>query len=252
MSEKNETICTSKSFCSYKSLIYALTLSIGPALGGYFIGKAIEHFKTMDRSVTVKGLSERVVKSDLAQLHISFKDVGNDLTVLEAKMAKNREHVIAFAKEFGFKPEEIAMGTLKVTDRQARDYGNMESKERYVFEDRISISTNRVDDIGKVLAQLPSLINKGVVATADPVYMYTKFGELRNDMIAEATKSARNAANQFAMDSGVKVGPIRSANQGSFSIVPKDETAENQYNRSETTSLEKKIRVVSTVTFTLM
>jgi len=236
-----------------KSILCALAISVGPALGGYFIGKAIEQFKSADRYVSVKGLSERIVKADVGQLHIAFKDVGNDLASLEAKMANNRAAVVDFLKENGVKADEITIGTLRVNDRHAREYGRMDSKEdRYIFEDRISFSTNRVDEVGIVLSKMSDLINKGIIVTAEPVYIYTKFGDLRNDMIAEATKSARNAANQFATDSGCRVGSIRSASQGSFSIVPKDDMVEDGYNRSETSSLEKKIRVVSTVTFSLI
>ena len=69
-------------------------------------------------------------------------------------------------------------------------------------------------------------------------------------MIAEATQNARKAADQFAKDSSSKVGDIKSANQGLFTITAKDFSGvENDYNESE--SIEKKVRVVSTITFSL-
>ena len=65
-------------------------------------------------------------------------------------------------------------------------------------------------------------------------------------MIAEATQSARQAALQFAKDSGSRVGEIRNAVQGAFSITSPNE----EYN--EVGSIYKKIRVVTTVTFNLV
>lgn len=232
-------------------LFCGLAIALGPALGGYFIGKAIERFKTHDRTVVVKGLSEREVRADLALWDIHFRTGGDDLVVLNKKMANDKQLIIEFLKSNGFKEEEIKSGTANVTDKLARDYIDQKDiQNRYVIGDFVSIRTTNVDLVKKTTGELSDLIKKGIIVSGDPQFHYTRFAELRPQMIAEATKSARQAAIQFANDSGAHVGHIRSANQGAFSISGKDSYGDNSdYN--EARSVEKKVRVVSTVTFSL-
>jgi len=228
-----------------------LAIALGPGFGGYFIGRAIEHFKTHDRTVVVKGLSEREVKADLSTWDIHFKTSGDDLVALDQKMATDKQAIIAFLKSQGFKNEEIKPGTTNVTDKLARDYGEPKDvQNRYVLGDFVSIRTTDVDLVKKATGELGELIKKGIIISGDPQFYYTRFAELRPQMIAEATKSARQAALQFANDSGAHVGHIRNANQGAFSISGKDSYGDN-HDYSEARSIEKKIRVVSTVTFSL-
>lgn len=228
-----------------------LAIALGPGLGGFFIGKAIERFKTHDRTVVVKGLSEREVKADLSVWDIHFKSSGDDLAALDQKMASDKTTLIEFLKAHGFKDEEIKPGTTTVTDKLARDYGDAKDiQNRYILSDFVSVRTTNVDLIKKTTGEFSELIKKGIIVSGDPHFYYTKFAELRPQMIAEATKSARQAALQFANDSGAKVGHIRSANQGAFSISGQDSYGDN-HDYSETRSIEKKIRVVSTVTFSL-
>jgi hypothetical protein len=60
-------------------------------------------------------------------------------------------------------------------------------------------------------------------------------------MIEESTKKAREIALKFAKDSNSKLGKIKKARQGQFSI----------YNRDKNTSHIKTVRVVSTVEYYL-
>ncbi len=228
-----------------------LAIATGPGIGGYYIGRAIERFKTHDRTVVVKGLSEREVKSDLAVWNLSFKTSGNDLAALDQKMAVDKQAVVEFLKAQGFEDDEIKPGVASVNDKFAKEWGDTKDiQNRYITEDSVSVRSTKVDLVKKATGELSSLIKKGIIISGDPSYYYTKFADLRPEMIGEATRSARQAAIQFANDSGARVGYIRSANQGAFSISGKDSYGDNSdYN--EARSLEKKIRVVSTVTFSL-
>ena len=246
-----DILMNNKTRVSITIVTCGLAIALGPGFGGYFIGKAIERFKTHDRTVVVKGLSEREVKADLSVWDIHFKTSGDDLAALDQKMATDKQTVIEFLKSSGFTEEEIKPGTTNVTDKLARDYGEPKDvQNRYVLGDSVSVRTPNVDLVKTTTGKLGELIKKGIVISGDPQFYYTRFTELRPQMIADATKSARQAALQFANDSGVHVGHIRSANQGAFSISGKDSYGDNNdYN--EARSLEKKIRVVSTVTFSL-
>jgi hypothetical protein len=57
---------------------------------------------------------------------------------------------------------------------------------------------------------------------ATPEFLFTKLNNIKPEMIAAATKNAREAAEQFAEDSGSTVGAIKNARQGFFSINNRD------------------------------
>jgi uncharacterized protein len=102
------------------------------------------------------------------------------------------------------------------------------------------------------------LLQKGILLTSNPgqglTYKFTGLNSIKPDMITEATRNARAAANRFASDSGSKVGSIRQANQGVFSILPADqasESGEGGGNFAGDSSLMKTVRVVTSVQYYL-
>jgi len=86
--------------------------------------------------------------------------------------------------------------------------------------------------------------------TANPRYVVSSFNDLRPQLLADATKNARATAQQFASDSGARVGRIRAANQGMIQIFGSDGNDESAPYSPTSTPL-KKIRVVSTFEFEL-
>jgi len=66
-------------------LALGLTIGIGFAVAGIWIGNSIVTFKQMNRSVTVKGLSERIVDADLVLWPIAFSVTGKSLAEVQNK-----------------------------------------------------------------------------------------------------------------------------------------------------------------------
>ncbi|RZI46487.1 SIMPL domain-containing protein [Candidatus Finniella inopinata] len=229
-------------------LLVATVIALGTALSGFFIGRSIEKFKTSDRAIVVKGFSEREVKSDIGDLTLTVKNPGNDLAEMKKKSDQDTKIVIAFLKSKGIKEEEITPGGAELTDRKVDNYFSVNDKleYRYVLTTRIKVTTPKVEVIRDIGNQTAELINQQVIVGSSTRYYFTRFADLRTEMIAEATQSARQAALQFAKDSGSRVGEIRNAVQGAFSITSPNE----EFN--EAGSLEKKVRVVTTVTFNLV
>jgi hypothetical protein len=80
-----------------------------------------------------------------------------------------------------------------------------------------------------------------------PFYLFTRLNDIKPDMIADATKNARAAAEQFAKDSEASLGSIRQASQGLFQILPRDAAP----GQMEEKQVMKTVRVVSTVDYLL-
>ena len=232
------------------ALAAALLVAIGLAAAGAFIGKGVENARIGDRAVTVRGLSERDVKADLAVLPLRFASGGDVLGDVQADIDADTAVVRGFLERQGYRPAEIDLGRLEVTDRFAREYQSGEAGTRYVMAQTVIARTPDVDRVQRTTRQLNELVRQGVVLQdyRGPSYIFTKLNDVRPQMIAEATAAARKGAQQFARDSGAELGGIRSATQGSFEILPRDEVGDD---RGEEGQVHKRVRVVTTVSYRL-
>ncbi len=104
--------------------LLGLQLALGLVVGGWALGSQIKATRLADRYVSVRGLAERNVKSDLAIWPIDYKEAGDDLASLYAKTEADRKVILQFLGEQGIQPSEIQMGIVRVVDNQANEFGN--------------------------------------------------------------------------------------------------------------------------------
>jgi uncharacterized protein len=242
--------------------LLGILLAFGLIVGGWVLGAQIKATRLSDRYVTVKGLVERKVKSDLAIWPLSYKEAGDDLASVYAKTESDKKAVLAFLDQQGIQSAEIELGVVRVVDTQANEYGGgNRAPHRYIVEQQITVRTARVDQVAAAAQKTMQLLQKGIVLSGERgqglAYKFAGLNSVKPDMITEATRNARAAADRFASDSGSKVGSIRQANQGVFSILPADqgsdtsEPGEYGGGNSADSSLMKTIRVVTTVEYYL-
>jgi uncharacterized protein len=242
-----------------ETALFGSLLAIGLIVGGWALGAQIKATRLSDRYVAVKGLIERTVKSDLAIWPLSYKEAGDDLSLVYAKTEASKKTLLQFLDQQGIQSSEIELGVVRVVDTQANEFGgNNRAPYRYIVEQQITVRTSRVGQVAAAAQKTMQLLQKGIVLTSNPAqgltYKFTGLNSIKPDMITEATRNARAAANRFALDSGSKVGSIRQANQGVFSILPADqasESGEGGGNFAGDSSLMKTVRVVTSVQYYL-
>ena len=250
------------------AIALGICLLLGLATAGYYIGEGAARLKSDKRTVSVKGLGEKEVKADRAEWTLSLRYVSNDFKHAHTKINAGREATVAFLRRKEFKDEEIErqptttqierQSTLTI-DKEGREYGQLQATERfrYVVTTSVVVKTSNVDRVRTALGATEELLKSGVVLdgerkgnTANPRYIISSFSTIQPQLLTEATKNAITKAQQFASDAGVALGRIRSANQGVIQIFGSDGNYESDpYNT--TSSITKKIRVVSTFEFDL-
>jgi uncharacterized protein len=255
----NDTIVSERTGLVVPSAVIAL----GLILGGWLLGVQIKNTRLADRYVTVKGLVERTVKSDLAIWPLSYKEAGDDLTALYAKTEADKKVILDFLQQQSIQPNEIELGVIRVVDTQANEFGGgQRAPHRYIVEQQVTVRTKRVDVVAGAAQKTMELLQKGIVLGGNTgqglEYKFTGLNSIKPDMITEATRNARAAADRFAADSGAKVGTIRQANQGVFSILAAEQSSDTSeageagYNgMGADSSLMKTVRVVTTVQYYL-
>jgi hypothetical protein len=247
-------------------MLLGFLFALGLIFGCWILGAQIKATRLSDRYVTVKGLVERKVKSDLAIWPIGFKEAGDDLASVYARSEADKNTVLQFFAQQGIQQTEIERGAVRVVDTQANEYGGgNRAPHRYIMEQQITVRTARVDQVAAAAQKTVQLVQKGIVLNGGPnqglgqgvIYKFTGLNSVKPDMITEATRNARAAADRFAVDSGSKVGSIRQANQGVFAILASDEGETTEPgeggigNFTADSSLMKTIRVVTTVEYFL-
>ena len=222
-------------------------LALGLIGGGWAVGQGVINARTGERGVTVRGVAERNVKADLAVLPLKFTASGEVLSEVQARIDGDLAIVRQFLTAQGYAADAVSLAQLSVADTRSREWGSQNGGPRFILSQTVVVRTNDVDRVQQTTRSLNELVRQGVVLQDfnGPTYVFTKLNDVRPAMIAEATASARTGAEQFAKDSRTPLGPIRQATQGSFEILARDEIGD------ETTSLDKKVRVVTTVSYRL-
>jgi hypothetical protein len=230
----------------------AIVLAIGVALAGWLVGRGFEKGRTADRWVTVKGLSEREVASDAVFWPLRYVATNDDLSAAQSTIEGSRRKVLEFLAEYGIPADAVEVQNLEVTDVLANPYGNRDGGGggRYIIAQTLMVGTDDVDAVRGASQAVGDLVDAGVVLGGNwqgPTYLFRGLNDLKPEMIAEATASAREAAEKFAADSGARLGGIRRANQGVFQILPRDRVP----GISQESQPWKIVRVVSTIDYLL-
>jgi hypothetical protein len=229
------------------ALILGGALFLGLTLLGFQLGKALIDFKQFERSVTVKGLSERDYPADVVIWPIQFIEANNDLPELYRTVENNSSKVRDFLIQRGIDEAEITFNSPSITDKSAQQYGGGPRAEfRYTANQTITVYSENIEAVRKAMAALADLGKQGLVLAgnnymAQTEYLFTRLNEIKPEMIEEATENAREVAEKFAEDSDSNLGKIRKASQGQFSISARDNNNPHI----------KKVRVVSTVEYYL-
>ena len=223
-------------------LFSAALIAVGLICLGWFIKAGIDDFANKDRHVTVKGLAEREVPADKVTWSISTKVTGNDLPTLYEGLNVQTDKIKNFLTQNGLDAKEITVNPPSISDLEAREWGENNKNFRYIISTTITVATSKVEQVNKAIFKQAELLKQGVaIENGYPDYEYASFQQMKPEMMAEAIKNAQKTAEQFAEASNASLGGIQTAGQGQFEIVDRDQN----------TPYIKKLRVVTTITYSL-
>ena len=224
-----------------------LFIMVGLVVLGMMMPRAVEKYRSYDRTVNVKGLCEKEVKADKVIWPVVYRVMANDIQSVYDQTDSNYAEIIAFLKSGGISDSEITVSVPEISDKYASEYGSNDRTFRYIAKNVITVCTSDVDEVLALMSRQSELLKKGIVTAGgnqweNPVeFKYEGLNGIKPEMIEEATRNAREAAQKFAKDSDSRLGKIKTANQGTFTIE----------NRDSNTPYIKKVRVVTSVTYYL-
>jgi hypothetical protein len=221
-------------------------IMLGLVALGLMFPRAVDRYRSYDRTVNVKGLCEKEVKADKVIWPVVYKVMANDIQSIYDQTDGSNAVIMDYLKAGGIDASEITVSVPQISDKFANEYGNNDRAYRYIATNVITVCTDKVDDVLGLMSKQSDLLKKGIVTGGNtwenPVeFKYEGLNEIKPAMIEEATMNAREAAEKFAKDSESRLGKIKTANQGTFTIE----------NRDSNTPYIKKVRVVTSVTYYL-
>ncbi len=209
---------------------------------GLCIKAGIDNIAFRDRTVSVRGLAEREVKANLVTWPITYSIAGNVLTEVYDRVSGNNALIVKWLTSNGIKAEDISVNPPDTYDRASNRYGSDSFQYNYAISCTVTVTTTDVAKVRELLNRQSELLKEGIPFSNSYInYQFTGLNDIKPEMIAEATKNAREAAQKFAVDSDSKIGKIKTASQGQFSIDDSDSS----------TPYIKKVRVVSTIVYYL-
>lgn len=223
-----------------------LFVMIGLVILGLMMPRAVEKYRSYDRTVNVKGLCEREVMADKVIWPVVYRVMANDIQSVYDQTDRNNAEIVGFLKSGGIDASEITVSVPEISDKYATEYGSNDRAYRYIAKNVVTVCTSDVEKVMELMSRQSELLKKGIVSGGNDwenqvEFKYEGLNGIKPEMIEEATKNAREAAEKFAKDSDSRLGKIRTANQGTFTIE----------NRDSNTPYIKKVRVVTSVTYYL-
>lgn len=240
-------------------LFLSLSILAGFFLLGFYVYKGLKTFSDKDRVVTVKGLAEMFMKAESASVSIYYSFSGDNLDAILAQSEEKKKAVLAYlTTTAGYDADAISIHTVDVNDReryyetQWRSGKEVEVKiDRYTVSQGLSIKTKDVENTEKRIAAMKfDLISKQLTSDISVEYFFPDLNTIKPQLIAESTKNARIAGEQFANDSQAKLGKIKTASQGQITIAGRYYYDEESDASSQAPYMQK-ARVVSTIVFFL-
>lgn len=229
----------------FNKLIAAAILALGIFAMGLSIRSGLRSITDSQRTVDVRGLATREVPANRVTWPIVFKQVGNELPQVYASVTETNNKIVKFLTDNGIPQSEISIGAPSMNDLSTDRYNNQPIPFNYSVQSVVTVSSEQVDKVRQLIDRQGELLQQGIAISSDysyqTTYEYTGLNSIKPEMIAEATKNAREAAMKFADDSQSQLGKIKAATQGQFTIEDRDSY----------TPWIKEVRVVTSLTYFL-
>lgn len=232
----------------------ALVLVVGLFAIALYAGNVVRDVRGASRSVTVKGFAQRPIRSDFAIWSSSLTSRSREMPSAYEKIAADLARVLAFLGEAGIAREQISVSPVSIQTRFRQGEQGYFTNEVDLYElgQTITLSSKDVARVEKVSKEVTGLIRDGVeLASFPPSFYYTALDDLKIEMLGAASADARLRAREIAEKTGAKLGQLSWATQGVFQITPAHSTEISGEGMYDTSSIEKTVRAVVTVSFGL-
>lgn len=232
-----------------KNVIIAAIASLGFIIGLAVLGSAIKNRNKSENTISVTGLGTKTFTSDLITWSGNFSRNSYELKAAYDALANDRKVIENYLISKGIKKEEMVFSAVDI--QKQFDYstnpngGSRQTFSGYQLSQTVSLESKDVVRLENLSRNITEMINLGIEFTSSPPsYFYTKLADVKQQMIADATKDAKNRAEKIAENSGSSLGNLKNATMGVIQITAPNSNEEFSYGGTfNTASKEKEARI---------
>ena len=210
-------------------------------------------------TIDVRGSARKRINSDLAQWTATVVTTKPTRVEAYTALTKDVAQVRAFLSQAGLPEAVVRASAVELSEMSHEDVveEGQKTRRKTVFDgwraqQNIDVASNDVALVERLSREATQLLEKGVViSSASPRYLFTKVGEVKIEMLAEASRDARLRAERMieAAGGGAKVGKVEGIDTGVININPANSTETSWEGNYDTTSFEKDILTTVRVRF---
>lgn len=229
-----------------------VALAIGLVLASAIFGLAFIRARRGDQTITVTGSARKRIKSDLVIWKAGVSYQAPVLADAYRSLSENVPRVKQYLVSKGVPENQITISSISSTTHQVRDSNGQETGQisGYTLRQELEVRSTEVEKIAQIAREATELINQGILIESNPPeYHYTKLGEEKITMLAEAAKDAQQRAQRIAESTGSSIGSVKTARMGVLQITAADSTEVSDSGMNDTSSLEKDITAVVNIGF---
>lgn len=228
-------------------LLGLLALAVAVVLGALFVSSAVKAVKRSRDTIVVTGSAKRPITADLVTWHLSVSSADTDPAVASRVLRINGDKVRRFLHDAGLQVKEPPIATEQTTEKQ----GGVRVAV-YTLTQDFDVTTKEIDKAEAAAGKVSTLFEQGIAVSANPLqYVSTQLGQARIEALKQATADAKRRAQTLVEGLGGHLGAARRADVGVFQITPRNSTDVSDYGINDTSSREKDVTAVVTVTFGL-
>jgi hypothetical protein len=228
-------------------------LSVALVVSSFIGAGAIRNLRSTNDALSVTGSAKRPITSDYVIWRMSISSQQPTPQAAYQELRTRTERVQRYLKEQQIPDNAVTLNSIDTSPIPEVVNGRETGKTiAYRLNQRFEIRSNDVSRIAKLSQQSTELINEGIPLVSEPPeYLYTQLAKLRVEMVAEATKDAKQRAEAIARSTGNEVGSVQSAQTGVFQITSRNSTEVSNSGIYDTSSVEKDITAVVSVKFAM-
>ncbi|MHC4224848.1 MAG: SIMPL domain-containing protein [Planctomycetota bacterium] len=204
------------------------------------------------RTLSVKGLARKRIRSDVAVWEIEVKGEAAALEGAYDALESGMEQVLAFLNKRGFQETEVAFGAIRTETHYRHDAEGKQTRgvAAYTLRRELTVTSGEVERVAVTAGEVTRLIREGVlVVSSAPEFYYSRIADLKIELMGLASRDARTRAEEIASNAGSSVGTVRSARMGVLQITRPHSTEVSSYGIYDTDTIDKDVRAVVSVTF---
>lgn len=232
----------------------AVVLAIGFVLSALIFGWFFASSRRGDEAITVTGSAKRRITSDLVVWNAGVSAQSAQLTDAYGTLSQSIPKIKDYLISKGIPESQMTVSSITTTPLRRQDANGVETSEitGYSLTQTIEVRSNDVQKISQIAREATELINQGIlIESKAPQFYYTKIGDLKIEMLGEASKDAKERAERIAASTGDSIGAVRAAKMGVLQITAADSTEVSDYGTYDTTTIEKDMTAVVNISFAI-